>query len=313
MSGFDDLELQLRRKVAAGAKRQRRPLLRTFLAAAVVLASAGGVTAAATGVIGGPGAAQRASDLLDEVTRATEDVPVCRQRGPDRRPAYLSALPASDLALHAFPALRRPATARERAFARRQGRMAGQTRVLSGGARELRAADGARFMLMITAGRGRGIGRDPDCIPVLRAELERRAPGTDAEVLAIARESLDREQRAYRDNLGREGLLLASLGRDGRLAGAGGTYTDVAVRRGTGGIGIGRVGGKRRLVVDGLVPAQADHVIVRSRSQPGAKPVRAEVPEQVFRVALPRGFGPKVSVEWRASDGRLLNVLRMRW
>jgi hypothetical protein len=313
MNGFDDLERQLRGKVAARAGRRRRPLMRTLAVAAVLSVSAGAVTAAATGVIGGPGTEEAGVALLDDVMRATEDVPVCRLHGPDRRPAEITSLPASDAALRAFPALRRPATAHERAFARRSGRMTGMTRVLSGGARELRATDGTRFMLLITAGRGRGLGRDPDCIPVQRAELERRAPGLDADVVAVARGMLDDQERAYRANLGREGLMFDQLGDDGRLASGGGTFTDAAIELGTGSISTVRVHDRPRLAIAGLVPAAADHVVVRSRSHPGKASIRIAVPQQVFHLVLPARFGTHVSVEWHAPDGALLHVLKLLW
>jgi len=240
-------------------------------------------------------------------------VPVCRPHGPDRRPAEITTLPASDAALRAFPALRRPATAHERGFARRNGRMTGMKQVLSGGARELRATDGTRFMLLITAGRGRGLGRDPDCIPVQRAELERRAPGLDPKVAAVARALLGDGERAYRANLGREGLIIAQLRDGGRLAGAGGTFTDAAIRLGTGSIGSVRVHDRPRLAITGLVPAKADHVVVRSRSHPRKPAIRIAVPQQVFHVVLPARFGTRISVEWRAPGGALLHVVKMRW
>jgi len=313
MTGFDDLERQLRRKVTARAGRRRRPLLRTLAVAAALSVSAGAVTAAATGVIGGPGTEEAGVTLLNDVMRDTEDVPVCRLGGGDRRPAEVTSLPASDAALRAFPALRRRATAHERAFARRNGRMTGMKRVLSGGARELRATDGTRFMLLITVGRGRAIGRDPDCIPVQRAELDRRAPGLDAKVVAVARGLLDDQERAYRANLGREGLILAQLRDGGRLAAAGGTFTDAAIRLGTSSIITVRVHDRPRLAITGLVPATADHVVVRSRSHPRKPAIRIGVPQQVFHVVLPARFGTRVSVEWRAPDGALLHVLKMRW
>jgi hypothetical protein len=313
MNGFDDLERQLRAKVTARAGRRRRPLMRTLAVAVVALASAGAVTAAATGVIGGPGTEEAGAALLNDVMRATEDVPVCRLHGPDQRPAEITTLPASDAARRAFPALRRPATAHERGFARRNGRMAGMKQVLSGGARELRATDGTRFMLLITAGRGRGMGRDPGCIPVRRAELDRRAPGLDANVVAVARRALDEQERAYRANLGREGLILAQLRADGRIAGAGGTVSDAAIRLGTGSIGTVRVHGRPRLAITGLVPATADHVVVRSRSHPGKGAITIAVPQQVFHLVLPARYGTRIAVQWRARDGRLLRVVELRW
>jgi len=311
MNGFDDLERQLRQKVTTRAARGRRPLARALIIALGLLAS-GAVTAAATGVIGGPGTEQRAQSLLNEVTRATADVPVCRLRGGDRRPARLSALPASDAARRAFPLLLRAPTARERALARRYGRMAGMAQVLSDGARELRASDGTRFLLMITAGRGRGLGRDPGCFAVQRAALERRSRDVDPAVLAAARRLLARQEHSVRANLGREGLLLVQLRDNGQMSGGGGTYSDVAIRLGTGSIGTARVNGRPRIVVTGLVPASVDHVILRPRSGDG-RPIRLQVREQVFHQVLPRGFGNRVAVQWRASDGRLLRVLQLRY
>ena len=314
MNGFDDLERQLRAKVAAqGRPGRRRPPVRTLIVAATLLASAGGVTAAATGVIGGPGAEQRGTKLLNDVLRDTEDAPACRIGGSDRRPARLSSLPASDLALRAYPQLRRPATPGERALGRKYGRMAGQARVLSGGARVLRAADGSRLVLIITAGRGRTIGRDLECTPVLRAELDRRAPAADPRAVAWARGYLDREERELRTNLGRENLLLLTLRANGRLGSGGGTFTDSAVRMGTGSIGSARVGREQRTAVDGLVPATVDHVLVRSRVRPERAPLRIAVPEQVFHAVLPKGLRNRVAVEWRSASGELLHVLKLRY
>ena len=314
MNGFDELERQLRAKVAEHAGRRRwRPPVRTLIVAAMLMLSAGGVTAAATGVIGGPDAEQRGARLLNDIVRDTEEQAACRPRSPDRRPARLSALPASDPATRAYPQLRRPATARERALARKYGRMAGQAQVLSGGARVLHATDGTRFALMITAGIGRRIGRDPACTPVLLAELERRAGSEDAAAVAWARRYLEREEREQRANLGREGLLLLALRENDRLASGGGTYSDVAVRLGTGSIGVERVRGERRAGVGGLVPALVDHVLVRSRVRRDRAPLRIDVPEQVFHAVLPKGFGNRIAVEWRGANGRVLRVARLRF
>jgi hypothetical protein len=244
--------------------------------------------------------------------RDTRDVPACRLSARDTRPALLSALPASDLALRAFPQLRRQVTPRERALARKYGRMAGHVRVLSGGARELRASDGTRFVLMIAVGRGRGLGRASECIPVQRAELDRRAPTADPGAVAYARRFLDRDERRYRANIGRESLLLVTLRADGRMSAGAGTFTDVAVRLGTTSIGHGRIGGQRLTVVDGLVPAPATYVLVRSRVRPDRAPLRVEVPEQVFHAVLPKGFGNRIAVEWRSASGRMLHVLKLR-
>lgn len=314
MNGFDDLERQLRGKVAMRRARRRwRPPVRTLTVAAIAIASAGGVAVAATEMIGGPGSEERGVQLLNEIGRDTEDVAACRVEGPDRRPAQLSALPASDLALGAYPRLRQPATARERALARKYGRMAGSTTVLSGGARELRSTDGTRFALLITAGRGRGLGRGADCLPILRAELERRADAADAGAVAHARRLLDREERAYRENAGRERLVLLKLRRDGALSSGGGTYTDSAVRIGTGSIGVTRVDGRQRTDVDGLVPARVDHVLVRSRVRPKLAPLRIAVPQQVFHTVLPKRFGNRIAVQWRSASGTVLRVLKLRY
>ncbi len=309
MNGFDDLERQLRRRVAGRAPRRSRRAVRTAIVAACLFASAGVVTAAATGVIGGADR-QPVADLLDTVYNATNDDPACRIHGFDRRPAWLSALPAKQATLRAFPQLRRAPMPHERALGRKYGRMTGMKQVLSGGARELRATNGTRFALMIIAGRGRGLGRDPGCFAVLRAELERRADGVEPAVLQGARRALEREENAYRANLGREGLILAQLRPNGRLSSAGGTFSDAAITLGTSSMTSRRIDGKARKEVAGLVPEPADHVIVRPRSGHHA-PIRIEVPERVFSLVLPKGFGRRISIEWRAPDGRLLNVLKM--
>ena len=65
-------------------------------------------------------------------------------------------------------------------------------------------------------------------------------------------------------------------------------------------------------MVAGLVSASVDHVILCPRSGDG-RPIRLQVREQVFHQVLPRGFGNRVAVQWRASDGRLLRVLQLRY
>jgi hypothetical protein len=97
---------------------------------------------------------------------------------------------------------------------------------------------------------------------------------------------------------------------NGRMSGAAGTLTDVAVSRGTGSIGVGRVDGAQHTVVTGLVPAPAAYVTLESRS-PAVRPVRVAVPENVFHAVLPKGFGNHVAVQWHTSSGRLIHVLQM--
>lgn len=308
MNGFDDLERQLRHKVAGRVRRPRDAMLRAAMIAVCTLASAGTVAAAATGVIGrtilsGSDRVSPVEKLLTDILHAAEKTPGCALHGPDRRRAQLSAVPAEAATIRAFPQLQRRPSAYERAVARRYGGAGGATQVLSGGARELRATDGTRFLLIVTAGRGAtsGMGGDPRCIAIQRGELERRAPDIEPAVLAQARQSLDRAEANSRANLGREGLLLVQLADNGRMAGLLGTYSDVAIRRGTGFTG---------RTITGLVPAPADHVVLRPRLG-GAKPIRVDVPQRVFHQALPEAFGNRITVEWHARDGRLLHTLNM--
>jgi len=172
------------------------------------------------GVIGGADE-RTVADLLGAVYDAANDDPSCRVRGPDRRLARLSALPAADATIRAFPQLRRAPTARERALGRTNGRRITKA-VLSGGARELRATDGTRFALLITSGSAipGDTRRDPACFTVRRAELKRRAAGVEPAVYKAARRALERDQRAYRANLGREGLIFGELADDGGVRGA---------------------------------------------------------------------------------------------
>ena len=307
MSGFDDLERQLRAKVSARAASPRRSL-RAVTIAVAALVSVGTITAAATGMIGrtvrsGADRVSPEEKLADDLAHTAQRTPGCAPGVRDRRPAVISTVSADAATIRAFPQLRRPPTARERGAARKYGRAAGAALVLSGGARELRATDGTRFLLIITTGRDAEQGSDgPECLAVRRAELERRAPRVDPKVLSEVRRSLDRAERSYRASLGRERLLLVQLAPNGRLSGLGGTYSDVAIHRGTGSFG-GRS-------ATGLVPAPADHVILRPRTR-GVQPIRVEVPEGVFHERLPKGFQGGVAVEWRSRDGRLLHVLNM--
>jgi hypothetical protein len=309
MSGFDDLERQLRAKVSARAVRRRRHSLRTVTIAVCALVSVGTVTAAATGVIGrtvmsGADRVSPAEKLSDDLSHAAQKTPGCALPRRDRGPAVVSTVPAHAVTIRAFPQLRRPRTPRERAAARKYGRAAGAAQVLSGGARDLRATDGTRFLLIITTGRDAKPSPDsPRCLAVQRAELERRARGLDPNVLTEVRRNLDRAGRNYRASLGRERLLLIQLAPNGRLDALGGTYSDVAIHRGMALI----LGGRS---VSGLVPAPADHVILRPRTR-DAQPIRVEVAERVFHQHLPESFHGRVAVEWRSRDGRLLHVVRM--
>jgi hypothetical protein len=310
MNGFDQLERQLRRTVASRAVRRRRaPLLRTLSLAAAVVGVAAAVAAAATGVIGG-GSGQGVDGLLDSIAKAEQSVPVCKIHGPSRKPVGLSTEPASLLAQRAFPALRRPPTAYERAVGRKFGGMFGKTQVIAGGARLLRAADGRRFLLIVTAGQPEGLFPGPACVALEQAALDQRAPHVDAAVLAGARQVLDREAAAYRANARRESLIFLALRDGNRFSEGGGTFTEDAVAKGTG--SIGEVGRHEtgHTVVTGLVPEPATYVILKSRSR-AITPIRVPVPDQVFDAILPKGFGNHVAVQWHTSSGRLIHVLHM--
>lgn len=313
MSAFDDLEIQLRRAVARRA-RQRSTVLRPLAVALALLVPAGGVAAATTVILGGEDRDRRAAALHTAIIRATEDVPGCRPLPTERGPARISAAAPSRTALDAYPVLRRPATEAERRAGRRYGRLTGSV-VLAGGARELRAAGGDRFLLLITVGRpGRAFGpRDASCAAARLAALDRRASDEDPGVVRVVRRSLEAERAALRRSRGRESLVFASLRPDGGLAGAGGTSVDVAVRRGTGSIGVARVDDRQRGHVTGLVNAGVDHVVIRRRRAGGPAPVRRPVRDQVFSVLLPPGFGNRIAVDWRAADGRLLRTLNVRY
>lgn len=172
-----------------------------------------------------------------------------------------------------------------------------------GGARDLHATDGQRFLLIVTAGFGKGLMPGLGCFPVEQTELTRLAPGFKPAVVSAARQMLVREAADYRANLGRESLLLVSLRANGRLSAIDGTFTDVAVRVGTGSIGDDRIDGVGHLLVTGLVPASVAYVTLAPRSG-HLRPV----PEQVFAAVLPKGFGNHVAVQWHTSTGRLIRV-----
>ena len=269
MNGFDDLERQLRGKVSARAGRRRWPLMRTLAVAAALSVSAGAVTAAATGVIGGPGTEEAGVALFNDVVRDTQDGAVCRPHGPDRGPAEITTLPASDGARRAFPALRRPATAHERGFARRNGRMAGMEQVLSGGARELRATDGTRFMLLLTAGRGRRPGPWPGLLPgpARRARSPRPRPRSEhrRRRARTARRSGARVQRQPRPRGPDPRPLRPTVASRARC----GTFSDVAMGSARAASASVACAIGRDSTIAGLVPAKADHVVIRSRSHPG--------------------------------------------
>ncbi|HEY5196528.1 MAG TPA: hypothetical protein VIJ51_05830 [Solirubrobacteraceae bacterium] len=307
MTGFDQLERQLRRTVARRAVRRRRvPLVRTLSIAAAVVVAAAAVAAAATGVIGG-GSGQGVGNLLDAVSAATQHFPVCRFHVPSHQPSDVTDAPASPLAEQAFPALRRAPSAYERAIARKYGGYAGRVQVLAGGARDLHTADGERFLLIVTAGFGNGLMPGLACYPLKQTELARLAPQYSPVVVAAAGRFLDQEAAAYRANLGRESLLLVSLRANGRFSGADGTFVDVAARLGTGSIGEDRIDGVGHLFVTGLVPASVAYVTLVPRSG-HVRPIRIQVPEQVFAAVLPKGFGNHVAVQWHTSAGRLIRV-----
>lgn len=179
-------------------------------------------------------------------------------------------------------------------------RRAGAVVMLAAGARELRATDGTRFLLIVASGATTdAVARDLDCLAARRRELDQRAAEVEPAVLAAARQSQNQENASIRKDLGRERLLLVYLTPDGRYAGLAGTSSDVAISAGTGSIS--------KSAIDGLVPADVADVILRPRHGT-ASPIKIAVPEQVFHHELPKDFGRPIEVQWRASSGALLQT-----
>lgn len=318
MNPYDELGERLSGAVAAsGRRRSKRAPTLTVLLAALVLGG-GGAATAATLLSGGPDANERAAVLVGQAMEQTADEPICRRLAREKQPRLVAGTAPASL-LSRLGVLRRPQTTQERQT--RRGLLIGGQFTLADTVRLARAADGTTFLLFLS--RGGSPGFDPvdpvGCATRIRdvavdlADSDLREP-----VRTRAQGDVDRASKRSQD--GRLNFsFVQTADRYGRRAGGGGAGP--LPKNGepptTGSIGQGGRGKRRFFVLTGLVPDGVTEIRVRDRD-PGAggrrtPPRRYAVRNNVYSVELPKGMGPRLTVEWLDTAGRVVETTHPRF
>lgn len=151
--------------------------------------------------------------------------------------------------------------------------------------------------------------------PVACASLRQRASEAAAQpdIVKAVRAQTERELQPVRREAARIRLIFSLIMTADRYGqpgggGAGPLPVDGGAPK-TGSVGLGRRGDRRFVRLTGLIPDGIADVRIRDRD-PGAggrrtPPVRIEVRDNVFAAELPRGMGPRMTVEWLDPDGKV--------
>lgn len=318
MNPYDELGKRLAGAVAAsGRRRSRRAPTLTVLLAALVLGG-GGAATAATLLTGGPDAAERAAAVIGRATEQTSDEPICRRLAREKQPRLVAGTAPAPL-LSRLGVLRRPQTTQERRT--RRGLLIGGQFTLAATVRLARAADGTTFLLFLS--RGGLPGFDPvdpvGCATRIRDVAVGLAdPDLRERVRTRAQRDVDRASKRSQDG-GLNLSFVTSVDRYGRRIGGGaaGQLPKSGEPPKISTIGQGGRGKRRFVVLTGLLPDGVTEIRVRDRD-PGAggrrtPPRRYAVRDNVYSVELPKGMGPRLTVEWLDAAGRVLEATHPRF
>jgi hypothetical protein len=312
---YDVLERQLGdavRRRAAGASastsgaRRRRPGWNRGALPAIAAIAVLGTGAAAAAVVLGPDDQPRnqIKRALYAGTRAAQTSPACQRARPRAMRLVDDPVPAG--LLTQLGVLRRPAAARERVPLPEMTLGGGE--VLARSIRVARAGDGWGYRLYLSRGLAGAPVADPlGCAQRRRDASIAAAAHFDAEVRAQVTKVVDREVAYVADLNSGQTLTLQfdELRPDGRKASGGETIihnnTIPAI-----GSRMGNFRG-RYVSLSGLVPDGVASVRVLDRSgQPRRRAVTIPVTDNVYHALMSRRMGPRMSVEWRGPDDRLL-------
>jgi hypothetical protein len=300
MSGYRELERQLRDSVRRRAASSRRRIARRLTVALVPFVLAGGVAAGATQLAHGPTPVESARRLAFRAVNDTRHDPACRataRSGPapviddPPRPEITALLPE----LARVPA--GPAPASAVAFARR---VAGSA-VLGRTVRVVGIGGNLRLLVFVGRGQGPFTLADPAaCVRARVARVEALHPDPSDPV----RRGAERVLAAMRDTTpGLESLELFVLPH-GHVNATGGAGLPVVPGQAmTDGIVLSAAG-----VYAGIARPSATTITVRGRR---GFHRHVAVHHGLFAFTLPRHTGPLVLAE-RAADGRVLRTERLR-
>lgn len=320
---YKTLERQLgdavtRRSDAATGGERPRARWRRGVLPVIALVGLLGTGAATAAVVLGPddqpdNQVKQALFAGEQHARAT---PACRRVKPAAVRLVDDPLPSG--VLDQLGVLRRPATADDR-VPRGQLRFGGGV-VLARSIRVARASDGWGYRLFLSRGAQSAGGptiADPlRCVQTRRDASIAAAAQFDDDVRARVEMTTDREVASVRDLVSGQALSLSliEVRPDGRMAGGGATIIRNNKIPATGSVGTVRVGDRRYVALSGLVPDGIATVRVVDRSgSPRARSVTIPVADNVYHALLPRRMGPRMTVEWRASDGRVIRRTHPRY
>lgn len=295
----------------SGARRRRPGWNRGVLPAiaAIALLGTGGATAA---VVLGPDdqPENQVKQALYAGSREAQTSPACRQGKPRAVRLVDDPVPAGLLAQ--LGVLRRPAAARDRVPPTGLTLSGGE--VLARSVRVARASDGWGYRLSLARGFQSPIADPLSCAQRRRDASIAAAADFDADVRAQVTKVVDREV-AHVANLNSGQTLTLQfdeLRPDGRKASGGATIihntTIPAI-----GSSMGNFRG-RYASLSGLVPDGVATVRVLDRSGPlRRRAVTIPVTDNVYHALMSRRMGPRMIVEWRGPDDRLLRRTHARY
>jgi hypothetical protein len=312
------LERQLgdavRRRVGDGARR-RRPRWNRGVLSTVAVIGVLGTGAATAGVVLGPDdqPKNQVRQALFAGQRAAQAAPACREVEP--RAARLVDDPVPTGVLDQLGVLRRPVAPRDHVPLADLGSGGGE--VLARSVRVARASDGWSYRLYLSrrsmsfAG---GRVADPlGCVQARRDASIAAAAHFDAGVRAQVTKAVDRELAFAADMSSGKTLALEfdEMRPNGRRASGGGTI----IRNDTIPAIASMMGNYRRryvslggLVTDGVASVR----VLDASGSPRHRPVTIPVTDNVYHALMSQPIGPRMTVEWRDHDDRVIRRMRIR-
>lgn len=308
---YEALSKQLAEAVAR--RRPSRTRRRSAIIVALVSVSVGGGAVATAAVLtAGPTREDRIRAALSAGVQESMSDPRCRPLRRRAVPDFVDGSAPAGLTA-ALGVLRRSQTDGERSV-RRQLNIGGRY-VLAGTVREAHASDGSTFLIFVSRGGVLGFTPVDDLgCQMLRGSLAVKA--ADVEVKDDVRASAQQEVERVRRSTAGDSLTLSLVLKTDRYGRPGfGSASPIASNGGppklTAITFSGR--GKRRFVVlAGLVADQTHSIRVRDRDarRDGTRtaPVRTTVRDNVYEIELPKGLGPRLTVEELDANDRVLTT-----
>lgn len=319
---FDDLEQQLKNSVAQRRTRRVRVSGRALIAVAAALVLTGGVAAGAT-LLSRDAETAAVNRALARGQSAAMTKPACALTTRNQAGQVVAGAPSEAVLsqLGVFRRRQRPSDLELPPKFTTTPPPTGSV-FLKNSVRIAQTPDGARVVLFVTRGLPRFPGTPADpiaCATATQSESIKAAANDNATVRGrVEKITTARLQRARAVATGaRDSINFVQLTSRGRVAGASATYVSSTGKiPALASYGQGKLNGRRTVNISGLVPDGITTVRAIDRSGPTKRrvsPVTVAVHDNVYSVVASQRMGPRVTLDWRNTQGEVVRRVHVRY